>query len=330
MGFFAGRRVVVAGASGLLGVHFVEALLAQGAQVRAVVHRRPLPSFPGPVEVVTGDLTRADDCTRAAAGMDIAVLAAAVVVGAKAQLKNPALPVTENLIIGARFLETAAGAGIDRLLLLSSTTTYPAVDYPVREEEWDRPPADVYQGVAHMKRYLETLARFYYDKFGLKVAILRPVPCYGPWDNFDPESSHVIPGLIRKAVGGMRPFEVWGTGKEVRDFVHGADVARAGLLALEKHAVCDAFNVGSGRPVTIGELATIILGLTGRSGEEPVFDATQPSTIPVRVVDTAKIERVLGFCPRVTLEDGLAATIDWFRRVGWPPAMRAGEWGERR
>ncbi len=315
MDFYAGKRVLVAGGSGLLGMHFVEALLAKGAQVCTVIHRRPMPLYTDRVEVLQGDLTRAEDCARAVAGMDMAIFTAAVVVGAGANAKDPALPVTDNLVTSARFLEAVAKARLDRLLVLGSTTTYPAVDRPVREEEWDEPPAAMYEGVGNMKRYLEVLARFYYNKFGLKVAIIRPVPCYGPWDNFDLASSHVIPSLIRKAVEWMDPLEVWGTGKDVRDFIFASDVARAGLLALERYAVCDPLNVGSGRTMTIAELAAMILKLAGREGTRLVFNPAMPSAIPVRVVDTSKIERTLGFRPQVSLEQGLTATIEWFRQT---------------
>ncbi len=278
------------------------------------MHRRPFPlDLPG-VEVVKGDLTTAEDCARAVAGMDMAIFAAAVVVGAAAHAKDPSLPVTTNLIMSARFLEAAAKARLERVLLLSSTTTYPAVDRQVREDEWDQPVAPVYQGVGNMKRYVETLASFYHDKFGLKIAIIRPVPCYGPWDNFDPMTSHVIPALIRKAVEGQDPLEVWGTGKDVRDFVYASDVARAGLLVLERQPLCDAFNVASGRAVSTGDLAGVILKLAGRPGAHIVFNTAMPSAIPVRIVDSSKIERVLGFRSRVPLEEGLAATIEWFRK----------------
>lgn len=310
--FLAGKRIVVTGASGLLGRALVERLLASGALVRAVVHRRSFAVDHPRCEVVQADLTSQEDCDRVMSDMDAACLCASITVGAAAAVRNPMLAVTSNLVIAARSLQAACVAGVERVLLLSSSTVYPAYLRPVREDEAaDGEPHAAYQGVGHMKRYVETLARFYADRYGMRVAIVRPVPFYGPHDNFDLETCHVIPALIRRAVEQQNPFEIWGTGNDVRDFMHVRDVAHGGLLALEHAADADPINLGSGTGVSVLALAETIRTLAGC--HSPVLlQPSQPSTIPLRLVDVSKARARLGFSASIALEDGLRETIDWF------------------
>jgi GDP-L-fucose synthase len=310
--FFAGKRIVVTGASGLLGRALVDRLLAGGALVRAVVHRRSFAADHPRLDVVHADLTHQDDCDRVMADMDAACLCASITVGAAAAVRNPMLAVTSNLVIAARSLQAASVARVERVLVVSSSTVYPAYARPVSEEEAaDGEPHAAYQGVGHMKRYVETLARFYADRYGVRAAIVRPVPFYGPHDDFDLETCHVIPALIRKAVAQQDPFEIWGTGRDVRDFMHVRDVARGALLALEHAADCDPINLGSGAGVSVLELAEMIRAIAG-CGSPLLLQPSQPSTIPVRLVDVSKARARLGFSASITLHDGLQETIDWF------------------
>ena len=310
--FYEGRRVVVTGATGLLGSHVAEALIDAGARVRLVVHKRPRAARDPNAEVVKADVTQAADCARVMAGMDMAFLCAAVTVGAAQAVKNPVVAVTSNLIMGAQSLQAACFARVKQVLLVSSTSVYPPYPRPVREEEaFLEEPHPAYQGVGHMKRYMEHLAHFYRDKYGMQIAIVRPVPFYGRHDNFDFETCHVIPALIRKAVEKHVPFEVWGSGNDVRDFLHVSDVARGCLLAASRYAVCDGVNLGCGCGVSIRQLAETITRLAGH--REPLaFEASKPSTIPTRLVDVQKAQRTIGFVPAVSLEEGLADAIQWF------------------
>lgn len=300
------------GASGLLGQHLVPALLESGARVRAVVHQRPFDLRHPCVEVVQADLAQQDDADRVMAGMELVCLTASVTVGAAEAIRNPMGAVTPNLILAARSLQAACVARVERVLLVSSSTVYPPYARPVREEEaFLDEPHPAYQGVGHMKRYVEKLAQFYHDKYGMKVAVVRPVPFYGPHDNFDFSTCHVIPALIRKAVEKQVPFEVWGTGQEVRDFLYVKDVARGCLLALARSPECDALNLGSGRRISVKELAELITRLAGH--EIPLtFDSARPSTIPFRLVDVSKARTEIGFEAAVSLEDGLTETLHWF------------------
>jgi len=318
LSFFKNKKVVVTGASGLLGRHLIERLLTEGASVRAVVHKRPSDLDPRCMEIMQADLTEESACDRAMVDMDIVCLCASVTVGAAQAIKNPMLAVTSNLIMAARSLHAACLAGVERVLLVSSTTVYPAYTRPVREDEaFLDEPHSAYQGVGNMKRYVEKLAHFYRDKYGMKIAIVRPVPFYGRYDDFDFETCHVIPSLIRKAVEKHDPFEVWGTGVDVRDFLHVKDVARGCLLALERYPECDGLNLGSGSSVSIKQLAETIARLA-QCRSPIVFEKSKPSTIPIRVVDVNKAREKVGFNAEIALEEGLSDTIHWFASHGRP------------
>jgi GDP-L-fucose synthase len=181
------------------------------------------------------------------------------------------------------------------------------------EEAWSGPPHPTYAGYGWLKRSLERLAEFVASKSNVKIAIVRPTAVYGRYDSFDPRTGHVIPALISRALEREDPFEVWGTGDEVRDFVHVTDVVRAGLLALERHATCDAVNIGSGEPTTIRQLVDCVLAATGHANTRVIFNPSKPTTIPFRMVNIAKATRVLGYTPRVALAEGIADTVTWFQ-----------------
>lgn len=314
----AGRRVLVTGGSGFIGTHFVEALLEAGAHIRVPIHHRPMIVRDARVEQVGADLTQADDCLRVCAGIDDVVHAAGAVAAAGVTAANPMNAMTTNLVLTVRMLEAAWTSGVRRFLVFGSSTGYPVTEHPVREDEmWSGPTHASYFGYGWMRRYLERISEFAASKSSMGIALARPTAVYGRWDQFDPKTSHVIPALIRRAVAGEDPFEVWGTGDEMRDFLHVTDLVRGSLLLLANHAVCDPVNIGYGQAVRIRDVVGMILGAAAHTGARVVFDPSKPTAIPVRTVDTSKARRVLGFEPRVTLEDGLADTVRWYtERLG--------------
>lgn len=314
--FYQDKRVLVTGGSGFVGTHIVEELLRQGARVRVPIHKRPLIINDKRIEVVRADLTRQEDCRRALDGIDCCFHAAGAVAAAAVTSGNPMEAITTNLVLTAQMLQAAWAVGIDRFLLFSSSTAYPVADYPIKEDEmWSGPTYEGYFGYGWMRRYLERLGEFVASKSKVKVALVRPTAVYGRWDDFDPETSHVIPALIRKAVDKMDPYEVWGTGDEVRDFLHVTDLARACLLMVERYATCDAVNIGYGKAVRIKEVVDIVLEAAGHRGARVIFNSSKPTAIPFRMVDTAKAKNILDFEPRISLGEGLRDTVDWWLRA---------------
>jgi GDP-L-fucose synthase len=313
--FYSGKRVLVTGGAGFIGTHFVQALLESGARVRVPVHDRPMIVRDERVEVVPADLSRIEDCRRICRDAEIVVHAAGAVAAAAVTSSNPMAAITTNLVLTAQVLQAAWETGVQRILVFSSSTGYPATTHPVREEEmWGGPTHPSYFGYGWMRRYLERISEFAASKSRLNIALIRPTAVYGPYDNFDPVTSHVVPALIRRAVAREDPFEVWGTGEEVRDFLHVSDLVRGCLLALERHATCDPINIGYGKTITIKETVQIILRAAGHETARVVFNSSKPTAIPVRMVDTSKAKRILGFEPSLTLEQGLADTVAWYRR----------------
>ena len=310
--FFASRLSLVTGGAGFIGTHLAKALLDQGGRVRlALHHRAPIVSDPR-LETVHADLTRQEDCLKAMQGVDLVFHAAGAVSGVGAGADQAMAGITTNLSLTAQVLQAAWAAGVERILIFSSSTVYPAREHPVREDEAEGAPHPSYLGYGRMRRYFEHLAEFVASRSSVKVALVRPTAVYGPHDNFDPATSHVVAALVRRAVAKLDPFEVWGTGDEVRDFLHVEDFARGCLLALEKHAVCDPINIGSGSAVTVRQVVDIILQAAGHGAATVRFDASKPTAIPVRLVDTSKAKRLLGFEPRIPMETGLHDLVRWY------------------
>jgi GDP-L-fucose synthase len=259
------------------------------------------------------DLSRQGDCLAAMKGVDFVFHAAGAVSAAGVSPSYGMSQIATNLNLTAQVLQAAWAASVERVLVFGSSTAYPASDRPLREDElWNGPTHPSYFGYGWMRRYLERLSEYVASRSSVKIAMVRPTAVYGRHDDFRPDTSHVIPALVRKAVAKMNPFEVWGSGDEVRDFLHIEDLARGCLLLMEKHAACDPVNIGYGSGVTIRRIAEIILDAAGHRGADMRFDASKPTTIPVRLVDTSKAKRLLGFEPSISLEQGLRDLVQWW------------------
>lgn len=310
--FYSNKKILVTGGSGFVGTHIVEELLKQDARIRVPVHKRPLIIKDQRIETISADLTRLEDCQNVCQDIDFVFHAAGAV--ASAAIANPMSAITQNLVLTSQVLQAAWIQNVERVLIFSSSTAYPVTDYPIKEEElWSGPTHPSYFGYGWMRRYLERMGEFVASKSQTKIAIARPTAVYGRWDNFDLSSCHVIPALIRKALDRIDPYEVWGSGEEIRDFLHVSDLARGCLLLLEKDPECDPVNLGYGKAVTIKEIVRMILEAAGYQDAEVIFNNSKPTTIPLRMVDTAKAVRVLGFSPSVDLEAGLKDTVEWYK-----------------
>jgi len=314
--FFERRLSLVTGGTGFIGTHIVKSLLEQGGRVRLVRHRRP-PILSDPrIEVVQADLTRQEDCLAVMVGVDLVFHAAGAVSGVGASAGSAMAGITTNLNLTAQVLQAAWTANVERILIFSSSTVYPASAHPMAENELaSGPPHPSYLGYGWMRRYFEHLSEFVASRSRLGIALVRPTAVYGPHDDFDPRSSHVVPALVRKAVEKLDPFEVWGTGEEVRDLLHVSDLARGCLLMMEKYAVCDPVNIGYGSGVTVRRMVEIILAAAGHHTARVTFDASKPTAIPVRLVDTAKAERLIGFRPTIPIETGLYDLVKWYEQT---------------
>ncbi len=318
MGYWTGQRVLVTGGTGFVGTHLVERLLDEGAQVR-VVGRHPaklqqaIGKRMADVEFLQGDLCDPAVAAAACHGQEAVFNLVATVTGVGYNTRHPGTMFTHNLIPAVNVVDAAAHASVSRLLCVSSICVYRrhcTVPTPESEGFMDDPePTNIGYGWA--KRALEIQARCYAMEFPIKIAIVRPYNVYGPRDNFDWETSHVIPALIRKAVEGHDPIVVWGDGTYVRSFLYVTDLVEGMLRALEHYAVCDPVNIGTDEVITIGDLAQAIVRLTG-SQATLSFDTSRPSGQAARIGDFSKAQQHLGFRAAVPLEEGLRRTIAWY------------------
>jgi len=314
--FYEGKKVLVTGGSGLIGSHLIEALLKEGAEVRTVIHSRPLQLKAEGIEVLKGDLTHMEDCIRAVENVEYVLHLAGVVGGVGMNSAHPALMYTPNILMNTHMLEAARQANVDRYLFTSSACIYPAnISYFEEARGWDAPPERTNASYGWVKRMGEFQAQAYVEEYGMKIAIVRPTNAYGPHDNFDLETSHVIPALIRKAVERQDPFVIWASGEASRDFIYARDIARGMAMALERYPVPDPINLATGRSIKIKDLAYLILKISGYENARVIFDRTKPLGQLERTVSIAKAKEKIGFVAKIGLEEGLNETIEWYRSI---------------
>ena len=315
----SGTKVLVAGGTGFIGVNLISRLLSLGANVRAAIHIKAPVILDERVEYVRCDLTRMEDCQKVVSDVDYLFMCAANTSGAAVIQSTPLVHVTPNIVMNSQMLEAAYFAEVKKFVWLSSNAAYPpSGDRAVREEEmFDGDPYEAYFGVAWMKRYTEILCRMYSEKLKnpMVTVVLRPSNIYGPYDDFEFETSHVMAALIRRVVEKHDPIEVWGTGDDIRDWIYIDDFIDAMMLAVERIDSYDPINIGLGKGYSIKEALQMILEVDGYSDAKIKLNPSKPSTIPVRLIDTTRAETLLGFKAKTGLRDGIKKTIDWYRET---------------
>lgn len=305
--FWRNRRVVVTGGAGFLGTHVVDRLRALGAE----------PFVPRSRDY---DLTTEEAVYRLYrdARPEIVLHLAAEVGGIGANRENPGRFFYANMMMGALMIEGARKAGIEKFVQVGTICAYPKdTPVPFREEDlWNGYPEETNAPYGIAKKALLVQLDAYRQQYDFPGIYLLPVNLYGPRDNFDPRSSHVIPALIRKMVeareAGSPEVTLWGTGEASREFLYVDDCARAILLAAERYEGAEPVNLGTGAEIRIGELAGLIAELVGYEGRL-VYDRDKPDGQPRRCLDTSRAERSFGFRAEREFREGLAATIAWYR-----------------
>ena len=303
------ERLLVTGGAGFLGSFVVEALARRGVSDPFVPRSRDY-------DLVDGVAIRRlfDD-----ARPTVILHLAARVGGIGANRENPGRFFYENLMMGVQLVEEARRRGTKKLVLVGTICAYPKhAPVPFREDDlWSGYPEETNAPYGLAKKMLLVQAQAYRQQYGTNAVVLFPVNLYGPRDNFDLGSSHVIPALIRKIdraiVEGRDEVVLWGDGSPTREFLHAADAAEGILLAAERYDDGDPVNLGSGREIAIGDLAAQIGALMGYRGRF-TYDLDQPNGQPRRCLDTSRARERFGFVARTPLEEGLAETIAWWRR----------------
>jgi GDP-L-fucose synthase len=301
------KRIVVTGGAGFLGRHLIARLGEMGCHNILVPVQKEY------------DLTRLDAIERMfdEHRPEVLIHLAAAVGGIGANRANPGRFFYENAIMGIQLIEVARRRGVEKTVVLGTICAYPKfTPVPFREEDlWDGYPEETNAPYGLAKKVLLVQCQSYREQYGMNAIFLLPVNLYGPGDNFDLDSSHVIPALIRKCLeavrAGREEIVLWGDGSPTREFLYVEDAAKGIFLATERYDKSDPVNLGSGMEISIRDLATVIAKITGFTGSI-IWDTNQPNGQPRRRLDVSRAEREFGFRAATPFEAGLRKTIDWY------------------
>lgn len=320
MSFWKDKKVLISGGAGFVGSHLTERLVEQGARVRVIDNLENgslenLKACIDRIEFVDGDLNGLALCRRVAKGSDIVMHLAAKVAGVGFNVEHQGTMFTSNVIINTNMMEAARLEGVDSYLCVSSACVYPRFcSIPTPEEEGLKDdPEPTNFGYGWSKRIAEIQAKAYSQEFGMKIVIIRPYNTYGPRDHFELEKAHAIPALINKVCSGVNPLIVWGDGEQSRAFTYVTDIVQGMILAIEKKAFGEVFNIGTQEEIKIKDLAAVIIKIC-RSSVRVKFDSQHLGGQPRRNADISKAANKLGYTPGVTLEDGLKETVAWYKQ----------------
>ena len=328
MSFWANKRVTVTGGAGFLGSHLVEKLRQRGCENIFV----PLIEEYNLIDIEAVKRLYQD------AKPDIVIHLAAVVGGIGANRENPGKFFYDNIMMGTQMMEQGRQFGIEKFVALGTICCYPKfTPVPFKEEDlWNGYPEETNAPYGLAKKMLLVQSQAYRQQYGFNSIFLMPVNLYGPGDNFDPKSSHVIPALIRKCLEATHfqakeraeveslsmsqpkpqpelSITAWGTGKPTREFLYVEDAAEGILLATEKYNKSDPVNLGAGFEISIKDLVELIAKLTGFKGKI-IWDTSKPDGQPRRCLDTSRAEKEFEFKAKMDFEKGLKKTIKWYRK----------------
>lgn len=300
-------KVLLTGANGFLGKFVKEELIKAGFLAENIF-------TPSKTDF---DLTKLEDCQKAVENKDIVIHLAAKVGGIGLNREKPGELFYDNLIMGIQLMESARVAGVKKFVAIGTVCAYPKfTPVPFKEEDlWIGYPEETNAPYGLAKKMLLVQSQAYRQQYGFNAIYLLPVNLYGPGDNFNPSSSHVIPALIKKAVDAKNnndsTMPAWGTGSASREFLYVEDAAKAIVAATLKYDKSDPINIGSGTEITIKDLVTTINNLVGFTGEV-IWDKSKPDGQPRRCLDTTKAFNEFGFKAETDFKTGLQKTIDWY------------------
>ncbi len=307
MSYLENKRITVTGGAGFLGKNIVGKLKEKGCGDIFVPRSKDY------------DLVKMEDVRRlyADADPDIVIHLAAVVGGIGANMENPGRFFYDNLMMGVQMMEQGRLNGLEKFVAVGTICCYPKfTPVPFKEENlWNGYPEETNAPYGLAKKMMLVQSHAYRQQYDFNSIFLLPVNLYGPGDNFDPCSSHVIPALIKKCFeaidSGSDSIIVWGTGKATREFLYVRDAAEAIVLAAEKYNKSEPVNIGAGFEISIKDLVDLIVNITGFSGEV-IWDDSKPDGQPRRCLDVSRAEREFGFRAKMGFEEGLKRTVEWY------------------
>ena len=308
MTFWHNKKILVTGGAGFLGSFLVEKLRGRGVNEEDVKIPRSRDT----------DLRHWENCVKAVKNIDIVIHLAGKVGGIGFNRKFPATLFYDNAIMGIRLMEAARKEGVEKFVAIGTVCAYPKfTPVPFKEEDlWSGYPEETNAPYGLAKKMLLVQSQAYRQQYGFSSIFLLPVNLYGPGDNFDLESSHVIPALIRKFAKAVKndkkEVEVWGTGKASREFLYVEDAAGGILLATERYNKPEPVNIGAGFEIKIKDLVELIAEITGFDGKI-IWDTTKPDGQPRRCLDVSRAKKEFGFEAKVDFRVGLEKMIEWYK-----------------
>lgn len=301
------KKILLTGGAGFLGQHILKELIKKGVKEKDIFIPRSK----------SCDLRILNNVKKAVKNKDVIIHLAGVVGGIGFNQKNPGTMFYDNMLMGLHLFEEARKEGVKKFVALGTVCCYPKLTpVPFKEEGlWDGYPEETNAPYGLAKKMLLVLSKAYREQYGFNSIFLLPVNLYGSGDNFNPQSSHVIPSLIRKIAKAKknrkRSIIVWGTGKATREFLYVQDCAKAIIMATEKYNKSEPVNIGAGFEISIKELTGLIVKLMDYKGKI-VWDKTKPDGQPRRCLNTKKAFKEFGFKVRVNFKQGLKETIEWY------------------
>lgn len=301
------KKILVTGGAGFLGKFVVKRLKQRGCQDIFIPRSKDF------------NLIEKKACYEVVQNRDIVIHLAGLVGGIGLNREKPGTLFYENIMMGIQLIEESRKAGVEKFVTVGTICAYPKfASVPFKEEDlWKGYPEETNAAYGIAKKVLLVQSQAYRQQYNFNAIYLLPVNLYGPYDNFDPESSHVIPALIRKIYDAKKEnrgyIEVWGTGNATREFLYVEDAADGIVLAAEKYNKPSPVNIGAGFEISIKDLINLIAKLMNFKGEVR-WDKTKPDGQPRRMLDTSKAEKEFGFKAKTNFEDGLKKTIQWYKK----------------
>jgi len=307
--FFKNKNILLTGGAGFLGQWVLKELIKNGAILEKIEIPRSAKT----------NLLSINNIKRIVKNKDIVIHLAALVGGIGFNRENPGRMVYENLVMGTHLMEESRKAGVSKFVALGTVCCYPKfTKVPFREDDlWNGYPEETNAPYGLAKKMQLVQSQAYRQQYGFNSIFLLPVNLYGPGDNFNPRSSHVIPAIIKKIYNAKQNHEksitIWGTGKATREFLYVKDAARAIVLAIKKYNKSEPINIGAGFEIAIKDLVKKVAGLMDFKGKI-IWDKTKPDGQPRRMLDVSKAQKEFGFVAKTKFDQGLKKTVEWYTK----------------
>jgi GDP-L-fucose synthase len=310
------KNLLVTGGSGFIGINLLKELSKlKKYKITATYFKAKNFYKVNQVNYVKTDLENLRNCLKICKNMDIIVMCAANSSGAAVMEKTPLVHLTPNVRMNLNMLEAAYSQGVGKFIFISSNTVYPVSNFAMKETDAKFDFFEKYHVVGWMKRFSEIVCEIYSKKIKnpMKTIVVRPGNLYGPYDKFDPEKAKVIPSLITKIVNRQNPINVWGNGKDLKDFLYIDDFCRLLTKIINLNTDFNIFNIASGKSITVKDVLKILMKIENLKNTSVFYDLSKPTMIPKRLISISKIKKEFTYKSLISIEEGLKRTLKWYK-----------------